>query len=70
VTTKSSDNVKHEQIKIVTRPRPGKESLNETNEIKCCPVTNMEERKEEYDRARARFFSSPSSSLELVHTTS
>ncbi|CAK9177623.1 unnamed protein product, partial [Ilex paraguariensis] len=71
VTTKSSDDVKHEQIKIFISPRPGKESLNETTEIKCCLVRNMEERKKEYDRARARIFSSlSSSSLDSVHTMS
>ncbi|CAK9188545.1 unnamed protein product [Ilex paraguariensis] len=70
IPAKLSDNEKHEQIKIVIRPRPGKDCYK-TSEIKCCPMRTMEERKEEYDRARARIFSSPSSSsLESVDTTS
>ncbi|MED6160892.1 hypothetical protein PIB30_055494 [Stylosanthes scabra] len=46
--------------KIVIRPRPSKTSLNEANEsgTKGNTLRSVEERKEEYDRARARIFSS------------
>lgn len=54
---------KSEQVKIVIRPRPNKGSMNESNEfgIKRSSMRSMEERKEEYDKARARIFSSPCS---------
>ncbi|XP_022868343.1 uncharacterized protein LOC111387942 [Olea europaea var. sylvestris] len=52
------------QIKIVLKPRSSKASSNGVNGLglKRSPVRTVEERKEEYDRARARIFSSPSSS--------
>ncbi|CAI9761194.1 unnamed protein product [Fraxinus pennsylvanica] len=52
------------QIKIVLKPRSSKASSNDVNGLglKRSPVRTVEERKEEYDRARARIFSSPSSS--------
>ncbi|KAE8697742.1 Single-stranded nucleic acid binding R3H protein isoform 2 [Hibiscus syriacus] len=58
-----SENDKSEQIKIAIKPRPNNGSVNEANQIgiKRSPVRSVEERKEEYDRARARIFSSPSS---------
>ncbi|XP_021297419.1 cAMP-regulated phosphoprotein 21 [Herrania umbratica] len=64
VSAKHSENDKPERIKIAIRPRPNSGSLNEANQIgiKRSPVRSVEERKEEYDRARARIFSSPSSS--------
>ncbi|XP_042004360.1 cAMP-regulated phosphoprotein 21-like isoform X1 [Salvia splendens] len=63
VPAKESENDKLDQIKIVIRPRP-KDSSNDLNELghKRNPVRTVEERKEEYDRARARIFSSPSNS--------
>ncbi|KAG6411092.1 hypothetical protein SASPL_129166 [Salvia splendens] len=63
VLAKKSENDKLDQLKIVIRPRP-KGSSNNSNELglKRSPVRSVEERKEEYDRARARIFSSPSSS--------
>lgn len=63
VPAKKLENDKLDQPKIVIRPRP-KGSLNNANELglKRSPVRSVEERKEEYDRARARIFSSPSSS--------
>ncbi|PIN19651.1 mRNA-binding protein Encore [Handroanthus impetiginosus] len=63
VPAKESENDKLDKIKIVIRPRP-KDSSNDTREpgLKRGPVRSVEERKEEYDRARARIFSSPSSS--------
>ncbi|KAJ4978178.1 hypothetical protein NE237_008958 [Protea cynaroides] len=63
VPPKQSENDKPEQVKIAVRPRLNK-SQNDASELgaKCNPVRTVEERKEEYDRARARIFSSPSGS--------
>lgn len=63
ITAKQLENDKPEQVKIVIRPRPNKGSLNDGNEhgIKRNSFRSVEERKEEYDRARARIFSSPNS---------
>ncbi|EYU20818.1 hypothetical protein ABFS82_11G015300 [Erythranthe guttata] len=63
VPAKKSENDKLDQMKIVIRSRP-KSSSNDPNELglKRSPVRSVEERKEEYDRARARIFSSQSSS--------
>ncbi|PIN04072.1 mRNA-binding protein Encore [Handroanthus impetiginosus] len=60
VPSKESENDKLDQIKIVIRPRP-KSSSSDANELrlKRSPVRTVEERKEEYDRARARIFSRP-----------
>ncbi|GAB4843964.1 hypothetical protein Ancab_013928 [Ancistrocladus abbreviatus] len=60
---KQTENHKHEQIKIATRPRPSGSSSAGGTElgIKCSPVRTVEERKEEYDRARARIFRTPRS---------
>ncbi|KAG6492418.1 R3H domain-containing protein 2-like [Zingiber officinale] len=54
------------QFKIVRRPRPAKASSSDNVWLghKKCSVKSVEERKEEYDRARARIFSS-SSNLEM-----
>lgn len=64
IPAKQLENDKNEQIKIVIRSRPNKGSPNETGElgVKRSPVRTVEERKEEYDRARARIFSGPSGS--------
>lgn len=61
---KQLENDKPELVKIAIRRRPNRTSVNEDNEvgIKQNPVRSVEERKEEYDRARARIFSSPGSS--------
>jgi len=50
-------------VKIAIRPRPGRTSSDDAAEMerKRNLVRSMEERKEEYDKARARIFSSPSS---------
>ncbi|KAL6532863.1 hypothetical protein OROGR_013823 [Orobanche gracilis] len=58
VPAKESENDKLDKIKIVIRPRP-KDSSNDANGLglKRSPVRSVEERKEEYDRARARIFS-------------
>ncbi|XP_059646026.1 uncharacterized protein LOC132290075 [Cornus florida] len=71
IPAKQSENDKHEQIKIVIKPRPNKAFLNGASELgsKRSPVRTVEERKEEYDRARARIFSGPSSP-ESEHTFS
>ncbi|XP_022742110.1 cAMP-regulated phosphoprotein 21-like [Durio zibethinus] len=63
IPDKHSENDKTEQIKIAIRPRPHNGSVNEANQtgIKRSPMRSVEERKEEYDRARARIFSSPNS---------
>ncbi|XP_024031003.1 uncharacterized protein LOC21386213 [Morus notabilis] len=54
---------KPENVKLVIRPRPNKASVNEANRVgnKRNSFRSVEERKEEYDRARARIFSSPNS---------
>ncbi|KAJ1405262.1 SUZ domain [Sesbania bispinosa] len=64
IPVKQLENDKSELKKIVLRTRPNKSSLNETNEagMKGNPLRSVEERKEEYDRARARIFSSSRSS--------
>lgn len=52
-----------EQVKIAIRPRPSEAYPNDAVElgIKRCTTRTVEERKEEYDKARARIFSSSSS---------
>ncbi|XP_021808478.1 R3H domain-containing protein 2-like [Prunus avium] len=64
IPVKQSENNKPEQIKTVIKPRSNKNNMNETHGagIKRSPVRSVEERKEEYNRARARIFNSPSSS--------
>jgi len=59
IPAKQLENDKPEQIKIAIRPRPNGTSLNESNEVgkKNNLLRSVEERKEEYDRARARIFS-------------
>lgn len=61
---KQLENDKPDLVKIAIRRRPNRTSVSEDNEvgIKQNPVRSVEERKEEYDRARARIFSSPGSS--------
>lgn len=63
VPAKDSETDNLDQIKIVIRPRPSKLHSNDANESehKPNPVRTVEERKEEYDRARARIFSSSAS---------
>ncbi|KAI4300921.1 hypothetical protein L6164_034247 [Bauhinia variegata] len=60
IPAKQLENVNSQQKKIVLRPRPNKTTANEANEagMKGNLVRSVEERKEEYDRARARIFSS------------
>ena len=57
------ENDKPEKVKIAIRPRPNRNSLNDANDggIRRSSMRSVEERKEEYDKARARIFSSPSS---------
>lgn len=59
IPAKQLENDKHEQIKIVMRPRPNRNSSNAASEtgIKRNTARTVEERKEDYDRARARIFS-------------
>ncbi|CAI0439910.1 unnamed protein product [Linum tenue] len=61
IPAKQLDGDQPEKVKIAVRPRPN--PANGSNEfgLKRSPVRSVEERKEEYDRARARIFSSPSS---------
>ncbi|KAL4352238.1 hypothetical protein GQ457_06G024470 [Hibiscus cannabinus] len=61
IPVKNSENDKPEQIKVAIKPRPNNGSVNEANQsgIKRSSVRSVEERKEEYDRARARIFSRP-----------
>ncbi|KAJ4838578.1 hypothetical protein Tsubulata_018231 [Turnera subulata] len=64
IPAKQLESDKSEQVKIVIRPRPNKGTMNGCNEhgFKQNPVRSVEERKEEYDKARARIFSGPGSS--------
>ncbi|XP_073154890.1 uncharacterized protein [Henckelia pumila] len=64
VPAKEAENDKPDQIKFVIRPRASRGSLDDTNEqgTKRSSVRTVEERKEEYDRARARIFRSSSGS--------
>ncbi|KHN12174.1 R3H domain-containing protein 2 [Glycine soja] len=64
IPAKQLENDKSELKKFVIRPRPNRNSLNDANGVgtKGNPVRSVEERKEEYDRARACIFSSPRSS--------
>lgn len=64
IPAKQSEEDKTEQVKIVIRPRPSNASSYEGNDIgiKRSPVRTVEERKEEYDRARARIFNVPGGS--------
>ncbi|GFP79408.1 r3h domain-containing protein 1 [Phtheirospermum japonicum] len=63
IPAKVSENDKLDQIKVVIRPRP-KSSSNDAIDLglKCNQVRTVEERKDNYDRARARIFRSPSNS--------
>ncbi|KAJ6804749.1 uncharacterized protein M6B38_184570 [Iris pallida] len=49
-----------EQVKIVTRPRPNKSPFNDATDLqnRKSSVKTVEERKEEYEKARARIFNS------------
>lgn len=63
IPAKQLEDDKSEQIKIVIRPRPSKASAGANDAgMKRSQVRSVEERKEDYDRARARIFSSPSGS--------
>nr|WDY61366.1 R3H domain-containing protein [Nitraria sibirica] len=54
----SEENDKLEKIKIAIRPRPNNGSIHGSFEgVKQNTVRSVEERKEEYDKARARIFS-------------
>ncbi|XP_059295866.1 uncharacterized protein LOC132049182 [Lycium ferocissimum] len=60
VPPKQSENDKYEKMKIVIQPRPSNTSSKDGESgAKRSPVRTVEERKEEYDRARARIFNSP-----------
>lgn len=61
IPVKQSDCDKLEQKKIVIRPRPKASSSGSSELGKRSSVRTVEERKEEYDRARARIFSGPNS---------
>ncbi|KAL3632590.1 hypothetical protein CASFOL_025574 [Castilleja foliolosa] len=63
VPAKVSENDKLDQIKVVIRPRP-KASSSDAGGLgpQRNQVRSVEERKEDYDRARARIFRSPSNS--------
>ncbi|KAK9725984.1 hypothetical protein RND81_05G182000 [Saponaria officinalis] len=62
ISAKQSDNNKLERVKIAVRPRPGRTSSGDAADMERKRlIRSVEERKEEYDKARARIFSSPSS---------
>lgn len=74
IPPKQSDSDKYEKMKIVIQPRPSNTSSKDSElGAKRSQVRTVEERKEEYDRARARIFNSPISSDSrdtLVHVAS
>lgn len=57
------ENDQSEKIKIAIKPRPNRAFVNGANDagLRRSPVRSVEERKEEYDRARARIFRCPGS---------
>ncbi|PSS33500.1 R3H domain-containing protein [Actinidia chinensis var. chinensis] len=61
IPAKQLEHEKHDHIKIVMRPRHNKDFSNGVIEtgVKRSSVRTVEERKEDYDRARARIFSCP-----------
>lgn len=61
VPAKQPENSKHEQVKIAVRRRPNRTFSGDASDMgtKNSTLRSVEERKEEYDRARARIFSSP-----------
>lgn len=71
IPAKQLDNEKSELKKIVIQSRPHKTSLNGANDStkKGNPLRSVEERKEEYDRARARIFNG-STSFDSLDTSS
>lgn len=58
IPAKQSESGKFEHMKIAIKPRPSKESGMEAGDLenKGGPPRSVEERKEDYDRARARIF--------------
>jgi hypothetical protein len=63
IPAKQSENDKQDRVKVVLKPRPNNGSMNGNSGLgtKRSPVRTVEERKEEYDRARARIFSTSNS---------
>lgn len=63
IPMKRAESGKSEQVKIVIRPRPNQASGVDAMETGAGRplLRTVEERKEEYDKARARIFSAPSS---------
>ncbi|KAJ0976116.1 hypothetical protein J5N97_018081 [Dioscorea zingiberensis] len=63
IPTKQAETEKIGQVKIAIKTRPNKESPGDGTELgsKRSPPRTVEERKEEYDKARARIFSCSSS---------
>jgi hypothetical protein len=62
IPAKHLESDKPEHVKITIRPRPNKGSGNGSNEngMKRSAVRSVEERTEDYEKARARIFSTPS----------
>ena len=59
IPAKQTENRIADQVKIVIRQRPGKNSLTDRElENRKNPVRTVEERKEDYEKARARIFNS------------
>jgi len=63
IPAKQTENIIADQVKIVIQQRPGKNSLTDRTELENSKnlVRTVEERKEEYEKARARIFNSSSS---------
>uniref|UniRef100_A0A7N0TVE9 Single-stranded nucleic acid binding R3H protein n=1 Tax=Kalanchoe fedtschenkoi TaxID=63787 RepID=A0A7N0TVE9_KALFE len=63
IPAKHLESEKSDKVRVVIKPRPSRNSGSADNEagLKRSPSRTVEDRKEEYDRARARIFSSPGS---------
>lgn len=63
ISMKQSESRESEQVQFVIRPRPNQSSLRDATESGTSRrlLRTVEERKEDYDKARARIFSAPSS---------
>ncbi|ONK78490.1 uncharacterized protein A4U43_C02F19310 [Asparagus officinalis] len=72
IPAKQTENKVTEQLKIAIRQRPSKTSLSDRTELenRKNSMRTVEERKEEYEKARARIFNSPISREEGCSMTS
>lgn len=70
IPAKQPESDKSEQIKVVLRHHPGKSSSGDVNGLGFRnSVRSMEERKEEYDKARARIFGGDETLVDTTEST-